>query len=629
MPVAPTYPGVYIEEVPSGVRPITGVATSIGAFIGYFSRGPLNEAVRVFNPAEFNRAFGGLRADSSATYAIEQFFLNGGSEAWIVRTASSSPATAGVVVQNDTPADLFRITAASAGTWGNNVRIDVDYGTATPGETFNLTAQEVVNGAVVSTESFLGLSMVAGSATDAAAVVNDGSKLIQLERLAAANDLPVQTGTVSARIHAVDNPLSGLDLTQSINVTVDGVSAIGVTLGSTPTTMPALAAALQQAIRAVNPLVRVEAKVIGTSANGAYLRLRALSDSPASIVTVGGGLAAELGLVENVQRYALSGDTVPGSFQQGSDVGTPQAGTDGNLPGATELVAALSAFDPVDLINILCVPGTDGLAASDAFAVASAAEAYALGRRAFYILDPPNPAAAPLNEITEIEAWLDENATLRHTNAALYFPRPLVPDPLNKFRPRAIPASGTIAGLYARTDGERGVWKAPAGLEASLRGVRQLELKMSDEENGVINPLGVNALRTFRNVGNVCWGARTLEGLDQLGSEWKYVPVRRLALFLEESLFRGTQFAVFEPNDEPLWSQIRLNVGAFMQNLFLQGAFQGSSPRQAYLVKCDSETTSQDDINRGIVNVLVGFAPLKPAEFVIIKIQQLAGQSQA
>jgi uncharacterized protein len=151
---------------------------------------------------------------------------------------------------------------------------------------------------------------------------------------------------------------------------------------------------------------------------------------------------------------------------------------------------------------------------------------------------------------------------------------------------------------------------------------------LTQAENGTLNPLGINCLRAFPNIGHVVWGARTLEGSDVLASQWKYVPVRRLALYIEESLFRGTQWVVFEPNDEPLWSQIRLNLGAFMQTLFRQGAFQGTTPREAYLVKCDRETTTQDDINRGVVNILVGFAPLKPAEFVVIKIQQLAGQNQ-
>ena len=191
------------------------------------------------------------------------------------------------------------------------------------------------------------------------------------------------------------------------------------------------------------------------------------------------------------------------------------------------------------------------------------------------------------------------------------------------------PPCGFVAGIFAATDASRGVWKAPAGVDASLTGVSGLDTVLTDNENGTLNIQAVNCLRSFRVYGNVVWGSRTLRGNDQVGSEWKYVPVRRLALFLEESLYRGTQWAVFEPNDEPLWAQIRLNVGAFMQGLFRQGAFQGASAREAYFVKCDSQTTTQNHINMGIVNVLVGFAPLKPAEFVVIQIQQMAGQVQA
>jgi hypothetical protein len=182
------------------------------------------------------------------------------------------------------------------------------------------------------------------------------------------------------------------------------------------------------------------------------------------------------------------------------------------------------------------------------------------------------------------------------------------------------------AGLYARIDSGGGVWKAPAGTEAWLAGVQALTYNLTDQENGVLDPLAINCLRQFPAYGLVCWGARTLDGADDLVSDWKYIPVRRLALFLEESIYRGTKWVVFEPNAESLWAQIRLNVGAFMLSLFRDSAFQGSSPQQAYFVKCDSETTTQNDINLGIVNILVGFAPLKPAEFVVIQIQQMAGQ---
>jgi phage tail sheath protein FI len=185
---------------------------------------------------------------------------------------------------------------------------------------------------------------------------------------------------------------------------------------------------------------------------------------------------------------------------------------------------------------------------------------------------------------------------------------------------------GAIAGVFARTDAERGVWKAPAGMQANLNGVSDLSVRLTDAENGELNQLGINCLRAFPVAGKVVWGARTLRGADQLADEYKYIPVRRTALFLEESLVRGLQWAVFEPNDEALWAQVRLNVSAFMQGLFRKGAFQGASPREAYFVKCDSETTTQNDVNLGVVNVLVGFAPLKPAEFVVISIQQIAGQ---
>jgi phage tail sheath protein FI len=185
--------------------------------------------------------------------------------------------------------------------------------------------------------------------------------------------------------------------------------------------------------------------------------------------------------------------------------------------------------------------------------------------------------------------------------------------------------SGTMAGVYARTDSNRGVWKAPAGTDATLNGVIDLAAPLNDRENGTFNPKGVNALRSFPAYGRVAWGARTLKGSDAQADEYKYVPVRRTALFLEESLYRGTQWVVFEPNDEALWAQIRLNVGAFLQGLFRQGAFQGRTPREAYFVKCDRETTTQNDINLGIVNILVGFAPLKPAEFVVLKLQQISG----
>jgi len=273
-------------------------------------------------------------------------------------------------------------------------------------------------------------------------------------------------------------------------------------------------------------------------------------------------------------------------------------------------------LDHVDLFNFLCIPGETKATAL------LAVQKYCHDHRAMLLADSASDATftslqnGPPTTLTGVDG----------INGAFYFPWLNAPDPLLGNRPRAFPPCGFIAGIYARTDATRGVWKAPAGTEASVTGASAVTVPLTDNQNGVLNPQAINCIRNFPVFGIVAWGARTLNGNDQQTSEWKYIPVRRMALFLEESLYRGTQWVVFEPNDEPLWSQIRLNIGAFMQDMFRQGAFQGKTPQEAYFVKCDSETTTQSDRDHGIVNILVGFAPLKPAEFVIIKIQQIAGQ---
>jgi phage tail sheath protein FI len=212
-------------------------------------------------------------------------------------------------------------------------------------------------------------------------------------------------------------------------------------------------------------------------------------------------------------------------------------------------------------------------------------------------------------------------------NAAVFFPLLSELDPLLGSSPELFAPCGAIAGIMARTDGTRGVWKAPAGVnDGAISGIQGLQLKLTDADNGTLNPVAINCLRTFPVFGSVVWGARTLKGADQLSDDYKYIPVRRLALYIEESLYRGTQWAVFEPNAEPLWSGLRLAVGSFMNQLFRQGAFAGSSAKDAYFVACDATTTTQADIDAGIVNVTVGFAPLLPAEFVVLSIQQIAGK---
>jgi len=321
-----------------------------------------------------------------------------------------------------------------------------------------------------------------------------------------------------------------------------------------------------------------------------------------------------------VQDYVVGSTLAAGSQAAGA------AGADGTPPDKTALAGApgepptgMYALGKVDLFNLLCIPRAAALSDAQADALIGDALTFCEERRSMLLIDIP----ADRNTVQEILDWIDDNANYRHPNSVLYFPRVRVADPLDEFRLRSIGTSGTAAGIFARTDATRGVWKAPAGLEASLRGVSELDFKLSDPENGTLNPLAVNAIRVFPIHGQVVWGARTLDGADAKASEWKYISIRRTALMIEESLFRGTKWVVFEPNDEPTWAKVRQNVGAFMMSLFRQGAFQGSTPDKAFYVKCDGETTTANDRNLGIVNIEVGFAPLKPAEFVVIKIQQI------
>jgi phage tail sheath protein FI len=298
------------------------------------------------------------------------------------------------------------------------------------------------------------------------------------------------------------------------------------------------------------------------------------------------------------------------------------AGADGGAiaPADAAFAPALNAafapdgpVDGADMFNLICVPGL-----TDAAAMAML-QARAAARRAFLIADCDENAQA-----TTLAASLAGKTGANAANSALYFPWVMAPDPLQNGARRGFPPSGFVAGVLARTDAARGVWRRPAGGEADLKGATDLAVHLTDTQGESLNGQGINCLRQFPGRGVLVWGARTLDGSDARASEWKYVPVRRTALFLEESIWGGTEWAVFEPNDEPLWARLRLSVGNFMHGLFKQGAFQGNTPREAFFVKCDRETTSQDDIDRGVANILVGFAPLKPAEFVVVTIAQLA-----
>lgn len=508
MPSALTYPGVYIEEISSGVRTITGVATSITAFVGRAARGPTNEPVTLNSYGDFERVFGGLWTESVLAFAVRDFYLNGGGQALVVRVSNGgAPATLNPPTGAAAPNDLLSLLAVSPGAWGNGLSATVDFDTKNAADTklFNLTVIDAAG----PVEKFRNVSIDAANPRFIAKVLQDGSNLVAVKK------------------------------------------------------------------------------------------------------NVGG-----LFVVPNVRPSLGATNATPASGTDGAALTSAQFTGVGMEAAKTGLYALAKA----DLFNLLCLPPYKADGNVDSALVTEAA-AYCEKRRALLLVDP-------LSSWATKDAAKTGAATVGTTskNAALFFPRlrefnPLRDNQLEDFAP-----CGAVAGIFARTDAQRGVWKAPAGQDATLVGVPQLSVSLNDAENGELNPLGINCLRAFPAAGRVVWGARTLQGDDRLASEWKYIPVRRTALFIEESLYRGTQWAVFEPNDEPLWAQIRLNLGAFMQGLFRQGAFQGQTPRDAYFVKCDRETTTQADINLGIVNILVGFAPLKPAEFVVLKLQQMAGQ---
>jgi len=495
MPQALLHPGVYIEEVPSGVRTITGVGTSTALFIGWAPKGPVDRALRMTSYADYERAYGGLHADSYLSFAVRQFYDNGGSDAYVVRITGVG---GGAAVAASRTINNLVVVANSPGLWGNRLKI-VPAGTAA---SFRIDVVDVGPSGTdnILLETFVNLSMTATDLRYAPAIINDNSTQIRVS-----------------------------------------TTAGGVVPGST--------------------------QMLTGGADGTVLKPGLATFNSAVLALFGMGAIA----------------------------------------------------DRIDLFNIICVPGL-----TDVTTIGTL-QGHAKSKRAFLIVDcAENATIATTGAGVGATANLPTSNSAR-ANSALYFPWVIAPDPLQSGALRPFPPSGFIAGIFARTDGDRGVWKAPAGTEANLNGVLGPKTNMSDAENGLLNPLGINCLRSLPVYSNVVWGARTLDGDNNRGSEWKYIPVRRMALFLEESLYRGTQWVVFEPNDEPLWAQIRLNIGAFMQSLFRQGAFQGKTPKEAYFVKCDRETTTQDDINKGIVNILVGFAPLKPAEFVVIKLQQIAG----
>ncbi|WP_329280403.1 phage tail sheath family protein [Streptomyces sp. NBC_01451] len=489
-----SYPGVYIEEIESPVRPIAGAETSVTAFVGAALTGPWTPTA-VESWADFEERFGGLWADSELSYSVYQFFLNGGSRAIVIRVGDAV-AFAGVDLQNG-----IKLKAKAPGAAGNGLKATVTL-----------------------------------DATDAKRYT-----------------LLISAGGTS----------------ESYDVTID----------------PALRSRWLDQQLATSQLVAPDTEIFDKLPDA--VTDKAFADGKDGVL----------------KPEHVLGDATK----------VPRTG--------------LTALADVEIFNLLVIPaqlaepaGTDDRDTKWA-PVIDAAVRLCEERRAMLLLDPPFAWADPAKAVSGARAGMPVTG-LAGRNAAVFFPRIRISNPLGGDDLEVGPA-GTVAGVIARTDTRRGVWKAPAGTDdGGLLGVRSLGFRLTDQQNGDLNKLGVNCLRTFPVYGNVVWGSRTCRGGDVMSDPWKYIPVRRVALHIEESLFVGTKWVVFEPNDEPLWSSIRLNIGAFMNRLFRQGAFQGRTAKEAYFVRCDAGNNPQADIDLGIVTIDVGFQPLPPAEFVHIRIQQ-------
>ncbi len=631
MPVQTTYPGVYIVEQKSGSHVITGVSTSVTAFVGAARKGPGDTPVALTSFADYVRTFGDVMDTTHPMgHSVGLFFANGGSRAIIVRALGGGAAQATLPL----PAVnglLLALTARSRGGWANGTGggsgaqaglfVEVKAATQFPDDRFTLVIAEWTPGvgggpaSIVAQETWAELSISPGS-------------LRYVETVLAASTL------VTADVTGVPAPAPGagtstgtVAVTGATSVTVSG-KAIRLSVDQGPATdyllFPTENPPVAHTVNDVKAEINGAGSIWPVTANvsGGKFVLTSKTTGLDSAVVVG-----LIGLGDASEDFGLGvgrgGAEVAGSAPYRPAVAIPtglSGGADGSTPTASDIVSptagqGMLALDTLDFprFNLLCLPG---VTSSDPTPVNTALD-YCRRQNAFLVVDP----AAAFNP-----AQLKTAANLlraQGAHGAIYWPRLVTADST----PDGFGASGAVAGIMARTDSSRGVWKAPAGLDAGVAGALGLTAPTNDDVSGDLNPLGLNVLRTFPGAGMVVWGARTLAGSDVLQSDSKYVPIRRLTDYLSASLYLGTQFAVFEPNDPDLWAQLRLAVGGFMRSLFQQGAFQQSEKRaesDSFFVICDSSVNPQTEIDAGRVNVVVGFAPLKPAEFVVITITQIS-----
>ncbi|WDE13539.1 phage tail sheath family protein [Thalassomonas haliotis] len=616
------HPGVYLEELPSGSRPIEAVGTSTACFIGYTVKGPMNTPTLITSWNEYDSQFGGLQETETAVagavaplgdamgFSVYAFFQNGGSTAYIVRSAQAANAATGAL-----GASLVTFTAVNDGDAGNDIVVhitedggtfDVEVGTGTGGgfsadETIsNVTftaGADFIETRVASESSIVTVSVADAVAAAAEFGVGETEEITfngGLDDAAAATGSLV-SGTPLVTFTAINEGTWGDDLVVIISESSgDYTVAVGEGTGAD--------------FEALEEFEDVS--LTDTDANYLPNKINDISELVTVVVDDLAGLVTEVGN-DNSEEITFSG------------------GNDGSAPSLTEYTPIFNQLLKFRDINMLLLPGLywDMTDAGAKQAIINAGIAHCETIKNRMILVDPQPGDE-LDNGNEVKAL----SLPTQTYVAAYYPWILVSNPaydvdLNPGASQKLLAapSGFAAGLWAKTDGRRGVWKAPAGVESALLGVAELEYKVEDPEQDYLNPLGLNAIRKIPGYGPVVWGARTRA--TKSNPEWRYVPVRRTAMFIEESLYNGIQWAVFEPNDHRLWSSLRINIESFMNGLFRAGAFQGEKASDAYFVRCGlGDTMTQGDIDRGQVIAVIGFAPLKPAEFVIVRLQQIVGQ---
>jgi phage tail sheath protein FI len=743
-------PGVYVEEISMGPKPIEGVSTSTAGFVGQTERGPTSPRL-VTSWLDFQRWFGGYVADSYLPYAVQGFFDNGGQRVFVARVVGDG---AGSAVRNLVDADddpVFVAQAMGPGEWGNNLLMRIKAGTQAdpdatpPRDLFRLTLlyyREGVPSPFIDpiepanlanplrrepdvVEDYDNLSAVVGSANYVRSVVNSVSRLINLEPVGDNSARPADTSfaeTASLGLPTGDpntvllvEAMSFGDWANSIQVTVaDGTDAntfkitvkgkdpsgqdideeydnlttdnvedtindasqlVQVSWAAVdpsnpkvtpsrpdntedPANPPTLEGGSDEAVASLplatgdpNTVLLVEATSVGDWANSIQVTVADGTDADTFKITVKGSDAS--GQPFDDEEYDnLTTDNVLDEINQSQHVKvswaaadpdktkvTPSrpndadaaelAGGEGGFGGGSDVKVSvkdyigdadrpanertgLAGLEVIDEISLLLVPDEvlDGFSAvtdemikqcenlKDRFAIASVSQ----GESNVSALRPPQDTSY----------------------AAFYYPWINVFDPSINYT-RLIPPTGHIAGIFARTDVERGVHKAPAN--EVVRGARDMEFPVTKGMQDMLNPRGVNCIRDFRSDGRGIrlWGARTMAS----DAEWKYVNVRRLFLFVEESIDEGTQWVVFEPNDEPTWARVRRSITNFLISVWRSGALMGTTQDEAFFVKCDRTTMTQDDIDNGRLICYVGIAPVKPAEFVIFRISQKTVEATA